>query len=100
MADDAPVRVRFVPSGREVDVTPGTSLFDAARAAGLPVGSSCRGDGVCGRCGLRPVAGGEHLSPTTELERRVCRDNRIDPELRLSCLARVLGPVEVTADYW
>jgi ferredoxin len=82
-------------------VDPSTTLFTAARSLGLPVGTACQAEGICGRCGLRPVAGAEHLSPETDQERRVKRDNAVDPALRLSCQVRALGgPVVLTADYW
>jgi 2Fe-2S ferredoxin len=91
-------RVCFQPSGRIVEVAVGTTLLEAARAAGLPVGSSCGGDGVCGRCGL-VVLGGE-LSAETVEESRIKADNRVDPHARLSCRALVVGDAEVTAPYW
>ncbi len=82
-------------------MAPETSLFAAAREAGLPVGTACEAEGICGRCGLRPLAGREHLSPETPAEKRVKQDNDVDPGLRLSCVTRVLsGPLVITADYW
>lgn len=80
---------------------PGTSLFTAARRAGRIVGSACDAEGICGRCGLRPLVGAELLSPEGPAEQQVKQDNGIDPALRLSCVTQVLaGPVVVTADYW
>ena len=93
-----PPRARFLPSGREVEAE-GT-LFDAARAAGLPVGNACGATGTCGRCWMTVVEGGEHLSAEGALERRVKQDNRVPEGARLSCLVRVRGPVTVTAPYW
>lgn len=90
-------RVRFQPSGVEVEVEPGTTLYQAACRAGLAVATACREEGWCGRCGLR-VRG--ELSPETDDEVRVKRDQRVEPALRLSCVSRVLGDVEASADYW
>ena len=78
----------------------GEMLFAAARRAGLPVGSSCPQEGICGRCGLRVLEGAANLSAEDAAERAVKEANRTDPALRLSCVARVRGPVVVTADYW
>ena len=94
------VRVRFEPSGREIRVRPGTALLAAARQAGLPVGSSCDGDGICAACGLRILEGAPNLTRERPLETKAKADNGIDAALRLSCLARVTGDVVVTADYW
>jgi len=92
--------VRFLPSGLEVTVRAGTTLYAAARGAGLPVGSACDAEGSCGACGLTIVAGAKNLSREGALERRVKRDNRVPAGQRLSCLAVVRGEVVVTAGYW
>jgi 2Fe-2S ferredoxin len=92
--------VRFQPSGQQLRVASGTSLLDAARRAGLPVASACGADGLCGRCGMRVLAGEAHLSAETPGESRIKQRNRIAPELRLACRASVGGDVEVTAPYW
>ena len=97
---DGHVTVTFMPSRRTIDVPLGTTLYEAARAVGLPVGSSCAAEGVCGRCGLRPVLGAENLSPETDDERKVKADNRVPADLRLSCVARLSGAVVATASYW
>ena len=93
-------RVTFQPSGIALDVAPGTTLYAAAMAAGLPVGSACEAAGICGACGLTVLAGAENLSPEGALERRVKADNRAPEGHRLSCLAVVRGEVAVTAGYW
>ncbi len=99
--DHALPSLRFEPTGCELEVDAHTTLFSAAKALGLPVGSACDAEGICGRCGLRPLGGAEHLSEETDAERRVKRDNEVDPALRLSCVATVRrGRVVLTADYW
>ena len=82
------------------EVPDGTSLWDAARALGLPVASACNGSALCGRCGLEPLEGASALSQETEIERLAKERGRIEPELRLSCQARVQGDVTATARYW
>jgi ferredoxin len=94
------VRIRFHPSGKTLQVPPGTTLLEAAREAGLPMASACGADGICGRCGVRVLTGVAALSAETEPERLVKQRNRIDPDARLACRARVSGDVEVTAAYW
>jgi ferredoxin len=94
------VRVRFQPSGRHVDVPAGSILIDAVLAAGLPIARGCGADGLCARCGVRALAGVESLSREAPDESAAKRRNRVGPELRLACRARVGGDVEVTAPYW
>lgn len=92
--------MRFQPSGRALRVPEGTTLLEAARGAGLPVASACGADGVCGRCGMRVLAGDASLSAESEAEARVKRMNRLETGVRLACRAAVRGPVEVSASYW
>jgi uncharacterized 2Fe-2S/4Fe-4S cluster protein (DUF4445 family) len=90
--------VRFRPSEQRVRVAQGTTLLEAARSAGLPVARACGGTGLCSRCGLRVLSG--HVSAESTDELRAKRANRVDPALRLACLARLEGDVVVTAAYW
>ena len=90
--------IRFLPSGKEVECVPGSTLLDAATKAGLPVGNSCGADGTCGRCGLRLVSG--VLPQPSAREERILRANRVEDGLRLSCMVEPKSDVVITADYW
>ncbi len=54
--DDAGFEVECRASGVTLDVGAGTSILEAAEAAGLDVRSSCR-DGICGSCETRVLDG-------------------------------------------
>jgi uncharacterized 2Fe-2S/4Fe-4S cluster protein (DUF4445 family) len=49
--------VEFLPSGPSVEVPPGTELLEAIRQAGIELDASCGGQGTCGACLVRVVAG-------------------------------------------
>ncbi|MFA4945742.1 MAG: ASKHA domain-containing protein [Lentisphaeria bacterium] len=49
--------VTFQPSGKTVDVSPGTELMDAARRAGVVIAAPCGGKGTCGKCLVHVRAG-------------------------------------------
>ena len=51
------VEVTYLPSGKTVRVPEGTTLFNAAHWAGLPIESTCGGRGTCGKCRVRVVEG-------------------------------------------
>jgi ferredoxin len=91
-------RVSFQPSGRSIEVPAGSTLLDAAVAVGLPIARACGADGLCGRCGVRVVAGA--VDAESEAEASVKRRNRVDPELRLACRAHAVGDVELSAANW
>lgn len=99
-------RVRFQRRQRggtetlSAEVVDGTTLWDAARAQGLPVASACDGESLCARCGLVPLEGAATLSAESPSERLAKERGRVDPELRLSCQARIHGDVLATARYW
>jgi len=100
-----PILVRFRTSSRErpersVEVREGSSLLEATHAAGLPIARACGGGGLCARCGLLVLAGGEALDPPSPAEESAKERNRIPLELRLACQVEVRAPLEVTAGYW
>ena len=90
--------VTFVPLGRTAEAKTDESVLDAARRAGAPLGNSCGGAGVCGRCRVRVTSGAEHLSPPTSVEIRF-RAGFAEDE-RMACQAVVLGDCSVTTPYW
>jgi ferredoxin len=82
------------------EVPEGATLLDAARAAGLPIARACSGHGLCGRCDLEILSGRGWLSPEAADERETRERDRLPDSRRLSCQARVHGPVLATASYW
>jgi uncharacterized 2Fe-2S/4Fe-4S cluster protein (DUF4445 family) len=94
------VDVSFQPAGKRVRVPSGTLILDAARRAGLPVASACGANGLCARCGVRILAGGESVSAETPDEVEAKQVNRIDSSQRLACMVTVCGDVKITASYW
>lgn len=92
-----PVTLTCLPSGRRVALLPGEDLLRALRRAGQPIGSSCDGDGICGKCGVRVLAG--EPPPPGELELRCLERNRLQG-LRLACQLVPTGDLVVTTAYW
>jgi 2Fe-2S ferredoxin len=90
-------RVTFLPSGEGADVPPGTSLLDAADAAGVELPHNCGGVCACVTCHVWVEQGLATLSPATERE-----DDKLDEAVglnatsRLACQARV-GEADVVA---
>jgi len=79
-------RVKFLPSGREVEIRECGTLYDAALLLGIPLKAECGGQGLCGQCLVKIEAGDcaptPHVSITPDQERR---------GYRLACGARVTG---------
>lgn len=78
----------------------GENLFSALRSQNVPVASSCKGDGVCGKCVVTVSKGAAQLSPPTELEERLFVKYSYSGSQRISCQCTVLGDVEIQTTYW
>lgn len=85
------VRVTFEPAGSMALVESGTSVAEAALAAGVLVPRPCAGRGICGQCAVRVVDG--HLAEADDVERAGLRSAPDD--VRLACRARVIADVVV-----
>lgn len=85
------VEVTYQPSGKTVRVPEGTTLFNAAHWAGLPIESTCGGRGTCGKCGVQVLSGEAELSLA---DYRHLAD-KLDDGWRLSCQCPINGPMTV-----
>ena len=98
-------RVVFTPIGIETTAGEGSTVLDAARAAGVDIDSVCGGRGLCGRCqvvpgigqfakwGLASAASALSGPGPTELDYRGRRP--LGQGHRLSCQAAVVGDVMI-----
>lgn len=93
------IRVRFEPSGFEVDAQVGEAIMDitdANPAADVPY--SCRA-ATCGTCRVEVLEGGEALSTADEFELEVLDIFGDTPDkVRLSCQTKLVesGQTRVT----
>jgi 2Fe-2S ferredoxin len=94
------VEISFVKSKRVIMVLPGSNLMAVLLANGIPVASSCRGDGVCAKCRIEVVSGIEHLSPANGLEQFLHERYCLADCVRISCQTTVHGPVTIDTTYW
>ncbi len=90
----APARVRlsFEPSGKQVSVPPGVSVFEAASWNGIAIDSTCGGHGTCRKCRVRIVDG---EVPVSRLDPRAFDPDRLRQGWRLACLAQATGNLTV-----
>jgi 2Fe-2S ferredoxin len=85
-----------------VEVTPGTSILDAAEECGARVGHACGGNLACSTCHVWVHEGLDSLPEVTDKENDIM-DKAFDvrPESRLGCQARVTDSdlvVEITEE--
>jgi uncharacterized 2Fe-2S/4Fe-4S cluster protein (DUF4445 family) len=85
--------VCFLPSRQSVSVASGSTLLEAAAAAGMQLQTPCGGQGRCGKCLVKAGAG---LSDPTDTEERVLSPSQLAEGWRLACQARVMADAEVS----
>ena len=83
-ASSPAITLTFLPSGRRTVVPAGTSILDAARAAGLDITSLCGGAGLCGQCRVLLRRGRLPVTPN-DLENLT--PAKLEEGYRLSCSA-------------
>ena len=82
-------KINFVKENICIEVEKNTILLDAIRQANLNIETPCNGMGFCGKC--KVIAKGQ-LSEPTDREKKIINEEKYE---RLSCMAEVLGDVEV-----
>ena len=95
-----PVEVCFLTHAGEVRVRVrrGASVLAAVKRAGLPLGQSCRGLGVCAMCRVVVKAG--LLRAPDVLEAGLLARDDVKAGERFACRARLDGDAVVTTGYW
>lgn len=91
----ARARIVFEGLGIDREVQPGTTVLEAAIAADVHLNHYCGGMSSCGSCRVEVVAGVETLSPLDAFEMPTLDMVKENPDDRLGCQARILGPCTV-----
>ncbi len=100
------IRVRSSFAGRpdrELVWPPGLSAFEALRAGGQPIGSSCSGETVCGRCTVRVLQGAKSVPGPQPDERALLDARNAEADERLACRLQTdheTSVVVLTTHYW
>ncbi|MEP7358053.1 MAG: ASKHA domain-containing protein [Anaerolineales bacterium] len=74
--------VTFLPQNITTHAPDGTTVFNAANWAGLPIDSTCGGRGTCGKCRVRLLEGAGDAS---EADHRYLSPDELNDGWRLSC---------------
>lgn len=90
-------RLYFSPGNRIAELSPGATLLESIRAAGIPHASICGGRGRCSTCRVRVGNGFDELVAAGETERKVLARVTVSKNVRLACQIRPSADIEVTA---
>jgi ferredoxin len=83
--------ITFMPAGLVADYRQGESIFDVGQRHAVAIETSCVGQGTCGLCRVRVLAGEEHLGPVGEIDEKHLGNVYYLTKVRLSCQARPTG---------
>jgi 2Fe-2S ferredoxin len=89
-------KVKFLPSGIEVEVKEGDALLDIALANDVSIQHACGGFCACTTCHCEVIEGASNLDAPDEdeLERLEVLEERTEKS-RLACQSKVRGDVTV-----
>lgn len=93
-------KVTLLKSGKVIQVPDNSILMKSLLDAGLPVASSCSGEGVCGKCHVKVIAGATNLSIETQEEQELREVHDVPKGNRISCQTTILGDVTLDTSYW
>jgi ferredoxin, 2Fe-2S len=79
-----------------IPVENGKNLMDALLEAGLPVASSCHGEGICSKCAVLMTPQGT----PAPLEIQTATRNKVPESMRLCCQVFVDQDLTVATTYW
>jgi 2Fe-2S ferredoxin len=83
---------------RVIELDPKKSLMQNLMDRGIPVASSCGGDGICGKCRMKIFS--PHLDAPSELEKKTLEKNQAQPGERLSCQVTLVENAMAETSYW
>jgi uncharacterized 2Fe-2S/4Fe-4S cluster protein (DUF4445 family) len=87
------VTVEFQPTGKRVDVKKGSTILEAAQAAGVEIRSVCAGVGACGKCKVI-VEEGDVLERSDSYKKFIFQDDNTRG-YHLACQAQLLTDTRV-----
>ncbi len=95
---DARARIAFIeaqPSSRRIETRAelGTTILDAARAAGVDVNATCGERGRCRSCRVKIIKG--EVPPPSIMDTVQLGHEEVQEQFRLSCQARIVSDVTI-----
>lgn len=89
------MKIKFLPSGQEIDINPNKSLLQLCTENGIEIKSICKGVPSCAECRVNIVSGEHNILPPSKAELSLIGTNYFIDSRRLSCQVRCFGDVTV-----
>lgn len=92
--------VKLQPLNITLQSTVNETIFQVVRRFGIPLASSCNGDGVCDKCRVVVLSGESNLSDMNDAELRFHSERGFGKNERMACQAIIVGNIEISTTYW
>lgn len=89
------MKVKFLPSGKEIESTPNKSLLQLCNENQVEIKSICKGVPSCAECRVKIVEGEHNVLPPSKAEISLIGSNYFIDQRRLSCQVRCFGDITV-----
>lgn len=89
------MKVKFLPIGKEIEITPEKTLLQGALENGVDIKSICKGKLICAECRVKVVEGESNLLPPSKAELNLIGTAWQLDSRRLSCQMHCFGDVTV-----
>lgn len=93
-------KIKFRKNQSTIEVQNSANLMKSLLNAGIPVASSCNGEGICGKCVIQVLSGQENLTGKNNLELNLIEKYKPAAHCRYSCQTHVIGDITIDAGYW
>ena len=92
--------ISFNKNFAPIEAPRGSNLMKDLLEQGVPVASSCGGEGVCAKCRVEVLKGRENLSAQNQTEKDLREIHQLAANERISCQALLEGDVHLDTGYW
>ena len=82
-------------SGEKINVSPGSTILEASRLAGISHAAICGGNGRCSTCRTRILSDPDLLIPPASEESKVLHRISAAPNIRLACQVKLHQDIQV-----
>lgn len=89
------MKVKFLPEGKEIEITPEKTLLQAALENGVDIKSICKGKLICAECRVKVVEGESNLLPPSKAELNLIGTAWQLDSRRFACQMHCFGDVTV-----
>lgn len=89
------MKIKFLPTGQEIDLNPQKTLLQLAWANGIEIRSICKGQPSCAECRIKIIEGEHNTLPPTKAELALIGTSYYLDSRRLACQVRCFGPMTI-----